>query len=948
MPTLPLDAENINGHSNKKVKAIIFNIDKNEIEGAVDTVEKFIKFAIAVANSKILDGDLDDYTIIRYISRMKYRATPFKAFSASFFGGFSKNKVNSIQGKYVIYVIDPNNKIRVPKNNGNMRIFINPTLEENHSYCKLKYYDSKPNHSNIVEKIKVIKKSFFLENLLKILKNQCDLNEIMHSSKRELNINYEKLFSAILELKKNHIIHTERHIIGLEKRFTESSLNKNYNHKLQREFNLFDTRLVKERDIETILQTDQNYTMTYNEKKQLEGDVNFVLRYTLKEIDQYKNIRRYIMDKTNGYPLPLLDIIQECENNENSLLGSNDISNKDFDPIYTSFLIQEYALLTGNNTNEIQFRKYQQSQKLEYENISEANGYALLSSFNDGLELVGCGMGSGLELINRYFLDPEIVNSIRNNLFNPANSSKLPIDVLYSPTTHVFRVLKRHSLFEAGVHVFGDITMDKKKIYSLDDIFLSVQNNEIVVHGRNREVLWPLFTSPHDALNENNNIAYRLLAILSRRYTSGFYWPKCMMGLSRLPRVLCGNTIISRAKWKLPETFKTSENLAIELKNHFRNHKMPRWMTCGQSDKRLVFDSDDLRSIKSSINDIINSEWLEESHQNSLESAISVNGAPHSYELVVPFTIRGKKLKYKDFNLSKGITGSVKISDKSYHCLYYKIYPTTPKVGEKILFEIYGIINELTCKNKINKWFFIRYWYPSYHIRLRVFSSTCDMASNTKDKLRYFLSEHAISYEINKYENVKYEREIVRYGGMGAIDLCEKIFHADSECYLICSNLIKKFDTNLSEERIKLLVAAQSISSISNIFWGKESIEKLSKICSSIRGEIDVNSLEYNGYKSFVHDSSILKKFNKFFCTSMQHEIVGCYSIFKANAKKLTLLSLEDALTNTYDDIIYSILHMTCNRNLRNWNRTREYIAFSLAKKITFMNRTSEENYESK
>ena len=53
--------------------------------------------------------------------------------------------------------------------------------------------------------------------------------------------------------------------------------------------------------------------------------------------------------------------------------------------------------------------------------------------------------------------------------------------------------------------------------------------------------------------------------------------------------------------------------------------------------------------------------------------------------------------------------------------LYYKIY-TGAKTSELILTEsIRPVVEELLKNNIIQKWFFIRYSDPHYHIRIRIY-----------------------------------------------------------------------------------------------------------------------------------------------------------------------------------------------------------------------------------
>ncbi|WP_407478721.1 thiopeptide-type bacteriocin biosynthesis protein [Elizabethkingia anophelis] len=96
--------------------------------------------------------------------------------------------------------------------------------------------------------------------------------------------------------------------------------------------------------------------------------------------------------------------------------------------------------------------------------------------------------------------------------------------------------------------------------------------------------------------------------------------------------------------------------------------------------------------------------------------------------------------------------------------LYLKIY-TGIKAADIILEEV---INPLTISlledNSISHWFFIRYYDPQPHLRIRFYINNPQNYYNILNKLTVKLEKHINSEEISNIINDTYIRELERYG----------------------------------------------------------------------------------------------------------------------------------------------------------------------------------------
>lgn len=110
--------------------------------------------------------------------------------------------------------------------------------------------------------------------------------------------------------------------------------------------------------------------------------------------------------------------------------------------------------------------------------------------------------------------------------------------------------------------------------------------------------------------------------------------------------------------------------------------------------------------------------------------------------------------------------------------LYYKIY-TGHKTSEKILTEIIKpITEELLNKKIIDKWFFIRYNDPKFHLRIR-FHITGDGIKQIINFIQTALKDYTENFHIHSIQIDTYKRELERYG-KNTIEEAENLFGLES------------------------------------------------------------------------------------------------------------------------------------------------------------------------
>jgi len=225
--------------------------------------------------------------------------------------------------------------------------------------------------------------------------------------------------------------------------------------------------------------------------------------------------------------------------------------------------------------------------------------------------------------------------------------------------------------------------------------------------------------------------------------------------------------------------------LPIEnLKEFFNKWNVPQFVLIVQGDNDLLIDSHNPSFLEILLNEIkqnqilILKEWLYTTENNNIN---------FTNQFVLPLK-KNNPVPVQNIKFDSNAKLPQRIFFPGSDWIYFKIYCST-NYSNIILKEIYKkYILDLKRNNLIEKWFFIRYFDPHHHLRLRIKKtknhSHYDFYGQFQEKLNSF-EKNGIIWKI-KIDT--YQRELERYG-MNDIDYAEDIFFYDSENYT--RNLIK-------------------------------------------------------------------------------------------------------------------------------------------------------------
>lgn len=178
---------------------------------------------------------------------------------------------------------------------------------------------------------------------------------------------------------------------------------------------------------------------------------------------------------------------------------------------------------------------------------------------------------------------------------------------------------------------------------------------------------------------------------------------------------------------------------------------------------------------------------------------------------------------------------------KSYHLLpfgsrwlYLKIY-CNPHFANELLLAISDLLEKANMPH-MQRWFFIRYHDPDFHLRIRFYHEDTRSTFDTYDCLLPLLSKLLDDDVISRVSLETYQPELARYGGNTAMFFCEKLFCLETEC------LLKKYKENSENlflfthrrirnyiEKFKLMDSKAFIRNSKKIFDNEFTVSKRSK-----------------------------------------------------------------------------------------------------------------------
>ena len=261
--------------------------------------------------------------------------------------------------------------------------------------------------------------------------------------------------------------------------------------------------------------------------------------------------------------------------------------------------------------------------------------------------------------------------------------------------------------------------------------------------------------------------------------------------------------------------------------------------------------------------------------------------------------------------------------------VYFKMY-TGAKTADTILKdELHGYVSEMLKNGVIDKWFFIRYSDPEFHIRLRLHLNGTGYFGTVFNRFFEICNPLIDAGLVWNIQCDTYQREIERYGA-NTISIIEDLFFIDSE--FVIKLLYQLNEENPEQHRWKL-----ALTLIDSFLCG------FSFDLSKRKELLNMMAENYKKEFGFTHHNSKKQLDNKFrtYRKNIENAMLWekdfgeTIDVIKARrqaifpiAEKLISIDKSGEFQVPIKSLLTSLIHMTMNRWFRSKNRLHEMVIY--------------------
>lgn len=436
--------------------------------------------------------------------------------------------------------------------------------------------------------------------------------------------------------------------------------------------------------------------------------------------------------------------------------------------------------------------------KLLFHGISGPGGMNMVGRFAQFDEHIAAAVRAHLRIEQQ--LQPEVVLA----------------EIVHVPDGREANIVQRPVLREYEIPFMGRSGAPGGRTIPPADLRISLRGKKIILRSERlgREVV-PRLETAHRYSNSASAV-YRFLAALARQDgASGVWaWAHPLMDLPFLPRVSCGRVILCRARWRLRQRDldplrKAGRGGLMQAVQRLRKERsLPRWICLEVGFNPITVDLENplcLESVRnhlSSGGEITCTEFLPEPEMLVVESP--EGGLVH--EMIVPFVQR--RARVRPALLRRPPSTDQRRFPPGSSWLTAKIYANTGLLDSILTTAISPLVEQLRSEGDITGWFFLRYFDPQPHLRLRLRGAPGRLTREALPALAARLDTLLRSERIWKLVLDTYDRETERYGGERGVLLAEQVFEHDSAAALRClEQLQTAADSEDARWRVALLGA---------------------------------------------------------------------------------------------------------------------------------------------
>src|SRR5262249_41692488 len=262
---------------------------------------------------------------------------------------------------------------------------------------------------------------------------------------------------------------------------------------------------------------------------------------------------------------------------------------------------------------------------------------------------------------------------------------------------------------------------------------------------------------------------------------------------------------LSRARWMMYQDEakrlgQGSGNARFRAVKRWRaDRRLPRWIALADADNELPIDLNNVLAVDTFVELVKGREQVTLVELFPGPDQLLARGPDgrFAHELVVPFVRKEGARREEEANQRQGFHPSSFVLHPSEprtfppgsEWLYVKLY-TGPATMDRLLRDvIQPLVDRVLRTGAADRWFFIRYGDPHWHLRLRFRGAPSRLSGEVLPALQAATTPLLADGLLSRVQLDTYEREVERYGGPEGMVLAEQLFQADSEAVLALAHL---------------------------------------------------------------------------------------------------------------------------------------------------------------
>jgi thiopeptide-type bacteriocin biosynthesis protein len=526
-------------------------------------------------------------------------------------------------------------------------------------------------------------------------------------------------------------------------------------------------------------------------------------------------------------------------------------------------------------------------------------------------------------------------------------------EIVHLPEGRMGNVLARPILRAYEIPYLGRAGVPADRQVPVTDLLVSVIGEQIVLRSARlgRRVL-PRLTCAHNfAMSQG---IYRFLCVLQAQGTAGdlgWDWGP-LRDAPFLPRIVSGKLVLCRAMWHVSQA-------ELKLLGHARGaarfgavqdwrtaRRLPRWIAVVDGDNELPIDLGNILAVDTLVELIKGRDQatLVELFPGPDELVASGPEGRFVHELVVPF-VRPECGEKANRTGKEAPTTDRKAWDRRLfgpgrrtfppgsEWLYAKLYAGPATVDQLLRDVVQPLIATALAQGAVDRWFFVRYGDPDWHLRLRFHGQPARLHGEVLPALQAAAAPLLDDGRLWRFQLDTYEREFKRYGGALGIKLAERVFHADSEAVLALAARLPEDARGDVRWRLAVLGMDRLLSDLGFDLETRHAVIRRARDSFAAEFRADA-ALQHQLGTKFRTERAGLVALLDLTAETDNPLAFGC-EVLRRSSERLVPVVTElrscaraGRLTVPLPELAISYLHMHANRLLRSAHRAQELVLY--------------------